>query len=359
MKKFFALVLLIASPLCAQIYGDGGLATNTAVTPMAVAVDAGDNIYFADVNNRAIRMIDAHTGVITTVLTNASTQGSGTSLAFDAAGRLLVADTQGVRVYRVDLMTGERTTIAGTGWFGFSGDGGPATDAQLSHPFAVALDRAGNIFIAEWTNHRIRRVDTETGIITTFAGNGSDAYSGDGGLAIDAGIPNPSDIAIAGDGAVYIADWANNNVNRIRRVDGMGVITTVAGNGSCASIDDGDLAMNAGLCAPFSVALDANGDLVLSDIQRGLVLEVLRDSGRILNIAGNGSREYNGDQLPAKHASLFVPIDVAIDSQGNVIIADELHNRVRKVDAQTGIITTIAGNGVSSSLEHRQRRMGR
>ncbi len=176
-----------------------------------------------------------------------------TSVAFDSAGNLFIASFHFVS--KVDAGTGIITTVAGNGTFGFSGDGGPATSAQLNAPFGVALDSAGHLYIADSGNQRIRKVDAETGIITTVAGNGSFGFSGDGGPATSAQLKNPFGVAPDSAGHLYIADLGNQ---RIRKVDtGTGIITTVAGNGSFGFSGDGVPATSARLRNPFRVTLDS------------------------------------------------------------------------------------------------------
>ena len=235
------------------------------------------------------------------------------------------------------------TTAAGNGSapsFGHSGDGGQPTNASLD-PFGVALDTSGNLFIAERSSgfDRIRKVDAK-GVITTVAGTGSSTFSGDGGPATNAGF-EPTVFAVDSSGNVFIADYANY---RVRKVDGKGIITTVAGNGSFNYSGDGGAATNAGLEAPSGVALDAMGNLL---IPAGLSrLRKVDTNGIINTVAGSKTVGFSGDGGPATNASLSFPTGVAVDRFGNLFIADHLNNRIRKVDVN-GVITTAAGNGTS------------
>ena len=256
--------MLIAGTGTQGFGGDGGPAAIAILSvPEGVAVDAHGNVFIADLGNESIRRVDAATGIITTVAgigppvhTPPSFGGDGgpatsaslnnpTSVAVDALGNLLIADTGNQRVRRVDGATGIITTLAGSGVpnsagqvaSGFSGDGGPATSAQLASPYGVALDAHGNLFIADLGNLRIRRVDAASGIITTVAGNGVAGFSGDGGAATSAGLAEPIGVAVDGQGNLFIAD-----IFRLRRVDAATqIITTVAGDGNRGFSGDGGL----------------------------------------------------------------------------------------------------------------------
>ena len=206
------------------------------------------------------------------------------------------------------------------------GDGGPATSASLREPFGVALDGAGNLCIADRRNHRIRKVDT-SGIITTVAGIGSFGFSGDGGPATSASLANPAGVALDAAGNLFIADGSNN---RVRKVDTSGIITTVAGNGSSGFSGDGGPATSANLGTPFGVALDGSGNLFISVQGNQRIRQV--DASRIITtVAGNGISGFSGDGGPATSASLAFPAGVAVDGTGNLFIADFENFRVRKV----------------------------
>src|SRR5438876_901164 len=255
-------------------------------------------------------------------------------------GRVLTAGlAMAALVLAVPALSQTINTIAGGG----VGDGGAATGASLNQPRGVALDASGNLYIADHFNHRIRKVAAATGIITTVAGNGVFGFAGDGGAATGARLNYPSGVALDASGNLYIADQNNN---RIRKVDAAtGIITTVAGNDSPTFFGDGGAATNASLYDPTGVALDASGNLYIADQYNHRIRKVDAATGIIATVAGNGIPDFAGDGGAATYASLYHPSGVALDASGNLYIADQYNHRIRKVAAATGIITTVAGNG--------------
>ena len=318
--------------------GDGGAAINASLYyPGGVALDASGNLCIADTSNQRIRKVDTN-GNITTVAgggsggdggtaTNASLQ-SPYGIAFDAAGNLYIADSSYNRIRKVGT-NGIITTVAGNGRATYAGDGGLATNASLNGPRGVALDAAGGLYIADYANNRIRKVDTN-GIIRTVAGSGGGVYggySGDGGPATYALLGNPFGLAVDFAGNLYIGDFLND---RIRKVDTNGIITTVAGNGGMGFAGDGGTATNAELYAPRGVALDACGDLYIADCNNCRIRK-MDANGFISTVAGTGAFTYSGDGGTPTNASLYEPYGVALDALGNLYIADTYNERIRKV----------------------------
>ena len=231
------------------------------------------------------------------------------------------------------------STVAGSGYYGYSGDGGRATNAYMSQVFAVAADAEGDVFIADYSNQRIRKVDLN-GIITTVAGNGDNQYYGDGGPATNASLNRPSGVAVDAWGNVFIADGGNQ---RIRKVDTHGIISTVAGNGVSGFSGDGSAATNASLFNPNGVALDAHGNFFIVDTANQRIRKV-DTNGIIITVAGSGGYGYYGDGGAATNASFSDPEGVTVDAIGNLFIAETYNQVIRKVGTN-GIITTVAGNG--------------
>jgi DNA-binding beta-propeller fold protein YncE len=254
------------------------------------------------------------------------------AVAVDAEGNLYIADTMNHRVRKLTAATRDIQTIAGTGHRRFSGDGGPAVAAALHDPSALALDRAGNLYIADQGNHRVRRVDLETGVMTTVAGVGESMYNGDDMPALEAGLAGPSGLACAGDGTLYIADTFNN---RIRAVDlKTGLIRSVAGDGGDYRYQpEGEGGPSRSLSRPYGIALMPNGDLLITDSDNHLIRKWERQSGRIIRIAGSGTSQYNGDGGSALETGLNYPFGVAVDAAGNVFIADTFNHRIRLIAA--------------------------
>jgi sugar lactone lactonase YvrE len=262
-------------------------------------------------------------------------------LATDSAGRLFIAEPDGVRL----VGTGGRIrTIAGDGTADFGGDGGPATSAQLSDPQAVAVSASGQVYIADDVNCRIRRVDERTGTVTTVAGTGTCGYSGDHGPATSAQLDRPQGVALDRAGNLLIADTFNL---RVRKVDvRTGIITTVAGTGGPGPAGDGGSATSARLDLPYGIAVSPSGDIAISQWHAGTVRVINHHTGRIQTVAGAlGRAAALGDGGAATRASLSFPTSVAYGPGDNLYIADVGHFRIRRVNPRTGVITTVAGTG--------------
>ena len=275
-----------------------------------------------------------------------------TGAAFDSAGNLYIADAANNVVRKVAAATGVITTVAGNGTAGYSGDHGPATSAELNLPWGVAIDLAGNLYISDTNNSVIRKVAAGSGMITTVAGNGSVGYSGDNGPATSAQLSYPTGVAVDATGNLYIADENNDCIRVV--VAGAGTILTVAGNGQYGYTGDGGPAASATLGGPNGVAVDRAGDLYIADTYNNVVRKVTAVARTISTVAGTGPKGngsqggYSGDGGPATSAELNSPLGVAVDTAGNLYIADWLNQAIRKVTAGSGIITTAAGNGSAS-----------
>jgi sugar lactone lactonase YvrE len=263
------------------------------------------------------------------------------AVAVDAAGNIYIADRFNNVIRRVAASTGYISTVAGTGTQGYSGDGGPARIAELYLPTGVAVDAVGNIYFAD--NQRIRKVTASTGIITTVAGSGVQGYSGDGGPALSAKLNWPWAVAVDAAGNIYFTDTDNQ---RIRKVAvSTGIITTVAGTGTAGYSDDGGPATGAQLNSPFGIAVDAAGNIYFADHFNNRIRKVTASTGDISTVAGSGTQGFSGDGATATSAEIYYPTSVAVDTVGNLYIADDVNDRIRKVTASTGIIQTLAGTG--------------
>jgi trimeric autotransporter adhesin len=271
-------------------------------------------------------------------------------IAVDTSGNIYIADRRSHRIRMVTKSTSIITTVAGDGrgaYSGgnYSGDGGLATSASLWFPSGVDVDASGNIYIADTTNHRIRLVTKSTGIITTVAGDGTDSYKGDGGSATSAGLWFPTDVDVDASGNIYIADYFHHCIRLVTK--STGIITTVAGDGTSGYEGDGGSATSASLRQPQCFAVDASGNIYIADTYNHVVRLVTKSTGIITTVAGDGIRGYNGDGGLATSASLFGTTGIAVDASGNIYIADTYNHVVRLVTKSTGIITTVAGKGIA------------
>ena len=318
--------------------------------PSGLAFDASGNLYIAALGDNVIRKVDLN-GIITTVV-GTGDQGfagdngpatlaildSPTGIALDSSGNLYIADTHNHRIREV--VNGTISTIAGTGTAGFLGDGAAASNAQLDLPTAVSVDAAGNILIADTNNQRIRKITG--GIITTVAGTGDQAFTGDGGPAISAALDSPNGVAY--DTLVaskfYIGDTRNQ---RIRQVDAAGIITTLAGSGTGQKSFSGDGSSGAavGFARPRGLAVDASGRIYIADSDNNR-LRLIGTNGTVTTIAGNGAEAFSGDSSLATNAAVDTPRAAAVSNQGLVALADTNNQRVRGI-SPSGTITTVAG----------------
>ena len=399
--------------------GDNGLAASAKISgPAGIWIDDNGNIYFADNNNSRIRRVDVTTKIITTIAGNGIADFSGDDgapisaslnypekFAFDSKGVLYIADVYNSRVRQVK--NNVITTIAGNGSPTNDGDGGLATDASIGLPTGIAIDTDDNIYIVDNYNSVVRRIDAKTKKISTVAGDGYPDYYGDGGVATNAELNNPTDILIDKLNNIYIVDKDNN---RIRKVDAnTNIITTFIGDGTDGfnstpdalkaqlnplaiasfgkdlfiaegtyydvrqidvnnntypvagnpNIDpayaskgfagDNGLATQAKLNAPVDVKTDADGNIYIADVFNNRIRKVDKNTNIITTIAGAGTAGFSGDNGLATAAQLNAPYGIALDKNGNLYIADAQNNRIRKITTSTGKISTIAGTGSATS----------
>jgi len=336
--------------------GDGGQATAAELNyPCSLTVDKLGNFYIADENNNCIRKV-APSGIITTyagigVLAFSGDGGPATAaeiaapagVCSDTSGNIYIADYYNNRIRRVNT-SGIINTIAGDGHGGYSGDGGPATLAELNYPVGVAVDVSGNVYIADYNNYRIRMVNT-SGTISTIAGNGYAGFYGDGGPATAAEIMT-SGVSVDKNGDLFITDYG-----RIRKVTS-GVISLFAGNGAPGFSGDGGLATSAecelnipGPSAPINEVEYASGNVFIAD-KRNNRIRIVNASGIIGTFAVNGIQSYSGDGGVATSAEIGSPSGVAMDSYGNLFIADTYNNRIRKVSSISTSVVTMQLNSV-------------
>ncbi|MBL8037326.1 MAG: hypothetical protein JNN16_07485 [Nitrospira sp.] len=375
--------------------GDGGPSASARVNePKGVTVDSHGNVYVADSENHVIRKIERATGLISTVAgipvvehglsvvqpepavslehedplaegsdvpgTSAYTQqadlsgtvrywtqgpststrygGDGevairaqlnfpTAVAVDRTGNLYIADTMNHRVRMVNAATGVITTLAGTGHARFSGDGGPADQAALNEPAALVMnDDDTRLYIADQSNHRVRMVDLRTGVIQTVAGTGAATYDGDGKLGVETALAGPSGLAFVGD-HLHIADTFNGRVRCLHLSTGL--IVTVAGDGGPYRYESALGAASASLARPTGIAIDPQGRLFLTDSDNHLIREWDQESGMAVCVAGQGSPCYSGDGGLAREAGVCYPFGIVADRDGTLLVADTFNHRIR------------------------------
>lgn len=343
--------------------GDNGTSASLCM-PTGVTADGAGNLYIADRGHNRIRKISVATGAISTLAGNgtAAYAGDGLSstdgavsvnapwgLALDGAGNLYVADTGNNVVRRIAAASGLITTVAGTGQQGSSGDGQAATAATLNQPQGVSVDSGGNLYIADTSSNRIRRVDAVTGIIDTVAGaghgdamTGAGGYTGDGGPATNAALNFPLAVAFDPSGNMYIPDSANNVVRKVAAVNGVitaeSIITTFAGTGSSGYTGDGGLATSATLSSPSGVIADAAGNVYIADTLNASIRKVSSATGFIRTIARNDAGEYVDNEGGPYAIGIDAPIGLFLDGSGDLYFADSLSHRIREMQSNFGIV---------------------
>ena len=316
--------------------GDNGQATNAQLNaPLGVCADISGNVYIVDANNYKIRKVN-HAGIITTFAGTGTAGSSGDTgkatsatlnsprrVSVDASGlNVFITDTSNAKIRKVNS-AGIITTFAGTGIAGSSGDTGPATSAELRSPFGIYAGTNSNIYIADYGNHKIRKVNS-AGIITTFAGTGTAGSSGNYGPATSARLNCPRGVGADSNGNIFIADTSNN---QIRKVNSAGIITTYAGS-TVGSTGDGGSAISAKFFNPFSVSVDINGNVFIADLSNQRI-RLINSAGIVSTFAGTGTAGSTGDGGLSTNAQLNVPWEATVDISGNVYIVDRANNKIR------------------------------
>jgi len=351
--------------------GDGGPATDAKLSfPSFICLDKASNLYFVDQGNNVIRKIDAVTGIINTIAGNgtsvhAGDNGPATSAALnspygmcmDTSGNIYISEVTGSTIRKVDATTGIITTIAGLNeMFGYSGDNGAATNAELNEPQGIRMDAAGNLYIADAMNNVIRKVTASTGIISTVAGNyalntSTDSsinvggYTGDGGPATSAQLYTPCDICFDNSGNMYIADYSNHVVRMVNAITG--IVSTFAGNGINAYSGDGGQATAAEMMDPIAVNIDNEGNIYIGD-QSCMIRKVDAASRIISTVAGTDSTGYTGSEGLATAVELNVPSGICMDINNNIYIADAGNNMIRKATQTPTQVNNIPTTGTIS-----------
>lgn len=336
-------IVTVAGTGMAGYRGDGGPATKAVLDgPFDVALDKKGNLFFSDTGNHCIRRIDAKSHIISTIAGCGKKGFSGDGgrairaelnepygLQLDDKGNVYFVDRLNFRVRMVEAQSQVIRTIAGSGHQGFSGDGGPAIKAEFREPNGLALDHKGKLYIADVADQRIRVVDLTNGVISTACGTGKKAHTGDGGPYTEASLLGPRAVAIAPDGSLFVCEREGNSIHRIDfRI---GKIERFAGTGKKGYSGDGGPALQATLNGPKELEVDSAGNIFVVDTENNAIRRIDAKSRIITTVAGSGAKGGSGDDGPALKAQLNRPHGVCIDSDGAIYIGDTLNNRIRKV----------------------------
>jgi len=358
----FFICISVSSQVITTFAGNGvigcdisGSSTSVKVrNPLGMSFDVNGNLYFCNQQCHTICKIDT-SGIFSVVAGNGvpGFEGDGLAatlsklnypndIAIDSAGNLYIADALNNRIRKIDILTGIINTVAGTGISGYGGDSGMATSAVFNGINGIVFDRKGSLYVSDCYNNRIRKINN-SGIITTIAGNGIAGYSGDGGYADTAMLNQPFDVVADKYGNIYFPD-ANNK--RIRRVDTSGIISTIAGTGIGLYSGDGVLATLANIGA-YKIGIDDFGNIYASDSNQRV--RKINSEGIISTIAGNGIPGYVGDGGSAMLAQIYNPSGIAVDACGNVFFGDVGNNRIRKITLFPFSLPSISISGISYS----------
>lgn len=335
--------------------GDGGPSGRACLNePKGVAVDIHGNILIVDSENHVIRRVDRATGMISTVAGVADIESQVEDVRRDEDAPSPLGEDPFADMNPALQNYGQQADLSGTVRYvttgtvvrdRFSGDGGPATNARLNFPTAVAVDEQGNLYIADTMNHRVRVVDNGTGIMTTLAGTGQPRYSGDDGPAVSAGLNEPAALVLDGKGTLYVADQSNN---RVRAIDlKTGLIRTAVGTGSATYNGDGIPATDAAVAGPSGLACADDGTLFIADTFNGRIRAVDPGTGLIQTVAGDGGQyRYEGEDEPPS-TSLSRPSGIAVGRDGDLFLTDSDNHLVRRCDRRTGMCERVAGLGTT------------
>ena len=311
--------------------GDGGQAVSARLNlPVNLTFDKDQNIYIADTYNNSIRKIDSDTGIITTIVRNEDKYAvnglkTPTGIAFDKKDNLYIAELKNERIRRVNVNSGNEMTLIGTK----SETESPSINYDMAGPFNVVFDEEGNLYVSVPGESKIRRVDFFTGDITDAAGTDEIGFSGDGKLATNARISNPTGMVIDANGNLYFSDTGND---RIRKIDTKtGIIITIAGTGKKKTTKDGMLAIDTNLSNPLGLAVDKVGNLFYVDRGSNRIRKIDITTNIVTTIAGTGKSGFSGDEGPANQAKLANPTGIAFDKAGNLYVVDRGNNRIRKI----------------------------
>jgi sugar lactone lactonase YvrE len=337
----------------------GGTAAQAGWAPHGLALAPSGDLYVADPRGHVVRRVEPVTGIVTLVAGTGEPGSTGDGGRATAArlraprdvcvapsGDLYVADAEAHEIRKISALTGTIATVAGADRAGTWGDGGPAAGAALHAPAGMALSGEGDLFIAERGAHRVRRVLAVSGVIVTAAGTGAPGYAGDNGPAASARFRAPEGVALAPNGDLYVADTGNHVVRRIARATG--IVTTVVGTGAPGDAGDGGPGTAAHLRAPRALAFGPAGDLYIADTGNHRVRRVEMESGIITTVAGTGDPGFSGDGGASAEARLHAPCGLAVSPAGAYFIADHVNGRVRRV---SGVLSVVAW--VESDREER------